>query len=551
MSLYNDYVISDYIDSFPTGFTPTADQVKIINNIEKAFKSNKKIVVCCAPTGSGKSFIARTLANISNKPSEKFIELIQSYDAYKKEFDGSYTYAYECQSEPTFGTFALTITKSLQDQYFNLFNDTAILKGKTNYRCDLDNNYDTELAPCTFAPKIKEQCCAVNRCHYYNARNLSLIAPFAALNYKMFLALPDHVKRKNFIVCDEASELEDELIRHFSADVVYDKLDLYGIPYKTLVTDNQHRALNWITELTITINEEVETLATKATNKNKHITLSNSELIKYSYLKNLHRSLTSLISLWNKGEYIVEIDSKHVLITPLTADFLTDSIFEFADKIILLSATIIDHKNFAKSLGIKDYEYIEVGSSFDAKKSPIYVSSKYKPNYKNLKNVLPGICDQITQLLEQHKNDKGIIHTHSFEITEFVRDRVKNNRLLIRDTNTSNEDILKTHTETLDPTVLVSPSMVYGIDLKDDLARFQIIIKLPYLPLGSKRIKQLFDQDKDWYENKMLNSVVQAAGRSTRNKTDYSTTYILDGNFINVVTRSKNKLPKHFIERIH
>ena len=105
--------------------------------------------------------------------------------------------------------------------------------------------------------------------------------------------------------------------------------------------------------------------------------------------------------------------------------------------------------------------------------------------------------------------------------------------------------------ENEDPTVLVSPSMVYGIDLKDDLARFQIIVKLPFLPLGSKRIKQLFDIDKEWYENKMLNAVVQAAGRSTRSKNDYSSTYILDGNFINVVTRAKNKLPKHFIERIH
>ena len=543
-------MLNTYIENFPSGFTPSAGQVKLINDIEKAFKSNKKIVICCAPTGSGKSFIARTLANLSNKPSDEFVRLIESYDAYKKEFDGGYSYSYECTQEPAFGTFALTITKTLQDQYFNLFNDTSILKGKTNYKCDIDDNFDTELAPCTFAPKIKEQCWASNRCHYYNARNQALLAPFSALNYKMFLSLPDHVKRKNFIVCDEASELEDELIRQFSAEVVYEKLDSYNITYTTLVTDNQQRALNWVTDLATTLNEEIEVLTLKSTGKNKHVTLTHGEQIKYGYLKNLHRSLTSLISLWDKGEYIVEVDSRRVLITPLRADFLTDSIFKFADKIVLLSATIIDHKNFAKSLGIKDYEYIEVGSSFDAKKSPIYVSSKHKPNYKNLKNVLPGICEQIKILLEHHKVDKGIIHTHSFEITEFIRSRVNSDRLLFRDTNATNEDILKQHMETTDPTVLVSPSMVYGIDLKGDLSRFQIIVKLPFLPLGSKRIKQLFELDKEWYENKMLNAVVQAAGRSTRSKDDHSSTYILDGNFVNVVTRSKNKLPKHFIERI-
>ena len=103
----------------------------------------------------------------------------------------------------------------------------------------------------------------------------------------------------------------------------------------------------------------------------------------------------------------------------------------------------------------------------------------------------------------------------------------------------------------MDPTILVSPSLVYGIDLKDDLARFQIIVKLPFLPLSSKRIKRLFDLDSTWYENKMLNAVVQASGRATRNKDDYSSTYILDGNFINVVKRARGKLPKYFIDRIH
>ena len=544
-------MLTTYINHFPGGFEPTDEQLELLNGIEKAFKAGKKIVICCAPTGSGKSFIAKTLAGVSGKPTQIFSNLIESYDAFKKDFDGSYTYASECQAEPAFGAYALTITKNLQDQYLDLFKDTSILKGKTNYRCDIDDNFDTEIAPCTFAPKIKDQCWIENRCPYYNARKETLLSSFAALSYKMFFALPDHVKRKNFLVCDEASELEDELIRHFSAEVVYDKLDSYNIAYKTLVTDNQQRARNWVTELATTILETLNEMTNKASSKTKLVALTQTEQIKFNYLKNLHRSLTTLLTLWNKGEYIVEIDSKDVLITPLKADFLSDSVFSFADKIVLLSATIIDHKNFAKSLGIKDYAYIEVDSSFDAKKSPIYISTKYKLNYKTLKNALPGVCEQIKRILEHHKDDKGIIHTHSFEITEFVRSRVNSVRLLFRDTNSTNEDILKKHMEAQDPTVLVSPSLSYGVDLRDDLARFQIIIKLPFPSLASKRVKQLFELDRDWYENKMLNTIVQASGRATRNKDDYSSTYILDGNFVNVVTKSKNKLPKHFIERIH
>lgn len=121
---------------------------------------------------------------------------------------------------------------------------------------------------------------------------------------------------------------------------------------------------------------------------------------------------------------------------------------------------------------------------------------------------------------------------------------------MFRDSFSNNEAILKEHYETDLPTILVSPSLAFGVDLKDNLARFQIIVKLPYPPLSSKRIKRIFDIDKEWYENKMLNAVVQASGRATRSKKDFSATYILDGNIINVIKRVKNKLPKYFVDRI-
>jgi len=154
-------------------------------------------------------------------------------------------------------------------------------------------------------------------------------------------------------------------------------------------------------------------------------------------------------------------------------------------------------------------------------------------------------------IIDHHKTEKGIVHTHSRDITNFLKNKLSNNkRFLFRDDLANNEAILRQHYEADFPTILVSPSLSFGVDLKDDLARFQIIIKLPFPPLSSKRIKKLFDVDKDWYENKMLNSLVQACGRATRSKNDFSTTYILDGNIVNTLKRTKDKLPKSFIERI-
>ena len=542
-------MFSRYLSHFPQEYNPSDQQIKLIKGVERAFNRGKKFVICCAPTGTGKSFLAKTLAGISSPATDKFKESIQSYSAYKQDFAGNYISEIDCLSQPPFGTFALTITKSLQDQYLKLFPDTDILKGKSNYICDVDSHFDVETAPCVLVPKIRDECWEKNRCPYYNARNSALLSRFAVLNYKMFLALPSHVKRKNFIICDEASELEDELIKQYSAEINYDRLRAYGVDCKTLITDSKDKVRTWLCENIFQISEQINTLINHV-NK-KHRTLSQPEKIKLQYLKNAHNSLTTVDTLWRDCEYIIDKDIKKVLLTPLRADKLTKFIFNHADNVLLMSATIIDHKNFAKTLGITDYEYVEVESDFNPEKSPIYVSSQNKLNYKNLTNILPAICEQIKTIIDHHKNEKGIIHTHSKDITNFIKAKLEGNkRFLFRDEMANNEAILKEHYETDFPTILVSPSLSFGVDLKDSLARFQIIIKLPYPPLSSKHIKKLFDTDKDWYENKMLNALVQACGRATRSKNDFSTTYILDGNIVNALKRTKHKLPKSFIDRI-
>jgi len=542
-------VFSRYLNYFPKEYSPSAQQVKLIKKVEHAFNKGKKFVIACAPTGSGKSFLAKTLAGVSNDPSSEFKELISTYKAFRQDYVGNYMHEVDCLNQPPFGAFALTITKSLQDQYLGLFTDTPLLKGKTNYTCNVDQNFDVETAPCLFVSKLKDDCWEKNKCPYYNARNEALTTKFAALNYKMFLALPKHLKRKNFLICDEASELEDELVKQFSTEINYDRLKNYGIDYKMLTTDSYEKTRNWIIDLSLSVTEKINTLMVKA--GKKHNMLSQPDRIKLLYLKKLANSITTLDSLWKDCEFVIDKDSKKVTFTPLKVDSLSKHIFDYGDNILLMSATIIDHKNFAKTLGIKDYEYVEVDSDFDSAKSPIYVTSNNKLNYKNLKNTLPDVANQIKQIVEFHKNDKGAIHTHTQEITNILRDKLSGDkRFLFRDETANNEEILKDHIESPHPTILVSPSLAYGIDLKDDLARFQIIVKLPFPPLSVKRIKKIFDADKDWYENKMLNAIVQACGRATRSKHDYSTTYILDGNIVNVLKRTKHKLPHYFIDRV-
>ncbi len=537
----------NHIVHFPKDFEPRPQQIDLLQRINKAYEEGYKYVICCAPTGSGKSFISKTLANSSREPSQNYIDLINNRTAFQQDMNGSFVAAGECEDEPFFGAFALTINKNLQDQYKMLFDDSSVLKGKSNYICEVDTKYQVDTAPCLFTPGLKEKCQQCNKCPYYNARNNALISKFGVLNYSMFLSLPDHVKRRQYLICDEASELEDELVKRFSRELNYKTLKKLNCSFP-IPTNDYSKFYLWLLELSQNLATEINSLKSIC-KKNKNAPISDRQrLVAYTALA---ISIQTTIDTWDECEYVLEKGKDSVKITPYKVNVLSRHLFDHSERVLLLSATIIDHQHFAKTLGIKSYKYIEVDSSFDPNKAPIYVSTKVRLNYKNLNASLPYIAKQIQALCDQHQNEKGIIHTHTSAITEFLLDNLKGSRFLFRLPGTDNEKIVKQHLESSENTVLVSPSLTMGVDLKDDLARFQILTKAAYLPLGDERIKKLFENDKVWYTNKMLNNVIQACGRGVRSVDDHCVTYILDGCITDAVMANKHKLPKYFLKRFN
>ena len=90
---------------FPDGYTPNPSQTKLLQSIDEAFDSGTKFVVCNAPTGSGKSFISKTLGNVAEEAPDEFRELVTSYAAYKRTQHG-YKHKDECDESPNFGCTA-------------------------------------------------------------------------------------------------------------------------------------------------------------------------------------------------------------------------------------------------------------------------------------------------------------------------------------------------------------------------------------------------------------------------------------------------------------
>ncbi len=110
------------------------------------------------------------------------------------------------------------------------------------------------------------------------------------------------------------------------------------------------------------------------------------------------------------------------------------------------------------------------------------------------------------------------------------------------------EEILEQHMLLNKPTVLISPSLWVGIDLKDDLSRFQIVAKTPYLSLSDKRIRVKMESNHTWYRYETLMKLLQGFGRSIRHKDDNAITYVLDSTAEQLIKSMKNYVPKSYYD---
>lgn len=522
------------IDHFPG--TPRPEQEYILNEIEKSFKSGKRCVIIQAPTGIGKSHIGATLAKSTTKTTHHNI-IKDSTPQTLRSFDGTMDYS---------GCFVLTTTKQLQDQYIKTFPESSVLKGKSNYTCSLDPTCDASIAPCTYLSKKMSNCATNLYCPYIEAYRETMLNNFSELNYSLYFLLPEELKKKEILVCDEASEIEDVVLSHFSIRLTYKMLNALGVQYDILKSENSESGYLWVCNL-------IESITKIVSNANVgKMTLA--QVKKHKVLTNLNEQLKRIMNCWYSCEFIVELKDGGVSIAPLKSDSLARSLFCFGKKLVFMSATIINHQVLAKGLGLNkdEYDFIDVDSTFDVKKSPIYVSpAKYDMRYSKIDTDLPKLVKDVLELCKIHKDEKGIIHTNSFKITNEFKKFVKDDpRFLIREDGVSNEALLREHYENKRPTVLISPSLAFGTSLDNDYGRFQIITKLPYLPISEKRVKMAADKNFDWYQMKMWIKLIQMCGRCTRSSDDYSNTYIFDKSFLSAVKRYHKKLPKWFLERL-
>lgn len=249
---------------------------------------------------------------------------------------------------------------------------------------------------------------------------------------------------------------------------------------------------------------------------------------------------------------IPEVELKPLDIAPYCKD-----VFDRCSKTLVMSATILNSEAFCRDVGLNvgDVRFIQIQSDFPIVKRPIYPLNIAYLNYHNLRlqETRFRIAKAVDSIMTIHKNDKGIIHTTSYEQLNFIKESISEEnslRLLITDPTIQREDIIAKHINSIKPTVLISPSLYTGIDLKDDLSRFQIITKIPYPSLGDRWINSKRNLDEKWYYWQTALRLVQTYGRSIRSTKDWTKTYVLDSAFNSFVNKNRNLFPDWFRQAI-
>jgi hypothetical protein len=203
-------------------------------------------------------------------------------------------------------------------------------------------------------------------------------------------------------------------------------------------------------------------------------------------------------------------------------------------KIVMLSATISKVDIEMLGLDRRRVLYLEADSPIPADRRPIIKDYVGSINRGNLEASTRLIADKIvSEYLPKYSGQKGFIHA-TYAQAKILRSILpnENGRFIFHDkTNVRSQFDQFVAAPKESGKVMVASGLYEGVDLADDLGRWQLICKVPYPSLGDPAIKHKAEQSPMWYVWQALKDTMQACGRICRNETDFGESFILDGNF--------------------
>ena len=557
-------------DTFlPDEFQWRRGQREAIEGIVDAYFDPKyDTVILDAPVGSGKSLIAMCSSWILTREGKK--------------------------------GYLLASDIALQDQYEKDFNRFHLawgsVKGVDNYLC-IDNMDRNSMGTCRIKNLNPHSMGCYDECPYYSARDKASTSNTALLNYAYWLVHMNYVnmvmdedrqlfKPRDFTFCDEGHKILDIVQNNYSPkfdDKTLEKIEKLTEFFQVYKVCNHTREF-------LNIKEQIR-LIWKEENQDKlWESLSRIQEDLKLYLGSISRLkdrvqqdypkdnpprewrealwlsswLTDLeYKLADYVDIIQKTSTRNLVKNPQGEDTLVFNCLKESYLMhkyfhrwtgfrVFMSATFADPADYLLSLSLPGAKYIKVESSFDFSQSPIYYYNKKKMSFNHINGNLPWLCEQINDILDKHTGESGIIHSASYDLSGKIFQALtpKNRkRVLLYNGTDEKRKLLETLKASKDK-ILMGPSLLEGLDLKDEWSRFQIFAKVPYLSLGDRFVKAKLAINPSWYRWASIINILQGVGRSVRSESDWAVTYILDGCLSDLIHNNRKAFPKEFLDRI-
>jgi ATP-dependent DNA helicase DinG len=535
----------DIMEYFPLE-TPRRSQEIVIREIDKAFKDGKKIILLEAPVGCGKSGIAMTFAKKYN-------------DAH-----------------------IITPRKTLQDQYYDDFSESVVLmKGRNAYPCvyhmkgqvrkqiilkvetgkiapPAKGELSCANAPCRNKRKVANLCGAEGPCPYTVAIETAQSTPIIIHNIHSFVFqtnFSEKFEKRQLMVVDEGHEIEDALrgfiSRKFELGYIPspDDVGLIG-QFSTLEQwceyFSQDKFLPSLSEL-----EKVK----KAENPD-FITNQDAYLQRVQMIRDMGQFCGDKFSVRTQPSYTT--DRKHTgfeyeFIPHELGNAAANLLFAYGERVIIMSGTIYDKVQYCRYLGLNpdDVYFIRIPSSFPLDNRPIYAKPDYQvdTSHRNWNDNLEEMTEKVNKILGIFKDVKGLIHTPSYSATNDLLPYLPRDRIITHD-KSDFQSKLELFYNSKGPKVFMSPVCQQGVDFKDDRARFQIILRVPYLNTSDPFVETKVQDDFPWYNYKALVVFGQQIGRVNRSEKDFGATFLLDERFNKFISKNRGKLPKWLTDAV-
>jgi len=535
---------SDIRADFPHA-TPRGGQIKACEFILDSFAGGKKFVVLEAPTGIGKSAIAMTVS---------------------KSFESSYY---------------LTIQKMLQDQLSNDFGEYGQyerllidLKGRNAYECTYKLSPDAHSAKAIAKWKFSGPhncadghcrrkgdssypwCRAKKICQYLNQVDKAIDSRLCLMNFASFLNQTTHTKRfepRQFMVLDEGHNIESQLMNFISLSLTDSEFN--GLKFPSHCSVEEYA--KWLAD-----NKVLDILAGSLNEAREKEDTRRIDDLKATIGKLAHfleEMASDVPSRWvvEHTKLKNKVNSR-VTFKPVFIDKYAHShLFDWADCVLIMSATILDVNVMSKSLGIDKSQIaaMRLKSTFPVEKRPIYFqpAARITGGKSKMHVWAKPLAQSVNKICKKYEGKRGIIHTHNFYITEMLIndcDPAVTRRLLYQKEFNNKTEMLEYHAKSED-TITIAPAMHEGIDLVDDLSRFQIVCKVPFPnQFDDKQLAARMETDPQFYEWLTALKLVQSVGRSVRSEEDWADTYIIDGSFEWWYRKNIRMIPAWFKEAV-